>query len=204
MGRRSRNAEKSTKQRLLESAIRSVANYGIEGSTTARLAHEAEISEAMIYKCFADKTDLMNMAFLQVDKTLSDFVLNHPFFKDQEKGEVLTVVNEIWNNIYDYLMNHREEALFLIRYRYSSLYSDEIRNQRQTYNGAFDKVFEVAAPYFAGSGVGYRGFLTNYAFELTLSFAEKVHTGRIQNTEELRKTLWALIASSVGMLKKTN
>lgn len=46
------------KNRILKAAIRAFSRWGFRGSTTKRLAHEARVSEALLYRYFQSKEDL--------------------------------------------------------------------------------------------------------------------------------------------------
>jgi AcrR family transcriptional regulator len=46
------------RQQLLEAAISCFAEYGYQGTTTARLARSAQVSEPVLYRHFASKHDL--------------------------------------------------------------------------------------------------------------------------------------------------
>ena len=76
-------------------------------------------------------------------------------------------------------LENKEETIFLIRYRYSSLYTEEVRSKRQAYNGGFDRAYAVFEKHLGSSDRSYRGFLINYIFEMTLCISEKIIAGKI-------------------------
>jgi AcrR family transcriptional regulator len=52
-------AVKTTRDRILDAAVKLVARHGIAGATTKRIADEAGVAEGSLYKHFADKPDLL-------------------------------------------------------------------------------------------------------------------------------------------------
>lgn len=61
------------REQLLESAARCFAEYGYRGTTTARIAAEAGISEPVIYRHFANKQEL----FIALIDRVGDEVFNN-------------------------------------------------------------------------------------------------------------------------------
>lgn len=188
----------NTRERLIASAVKTVAERGTEGVTTAVLARRAGCSEAMIYKCFEDKEDLIREAFRVLDERVSRIALENFSAIRADGSNFMEVVYSAWHKVYRYLLATPEEALFLIRYRYCSLYTDAVRSERLAYNGTFDKVHEMVESKFGASRATYRGFYINYALEITLSFAERVITGRLKDTQALESVVWKLVSDSIG------
>jgi AcrR family transcriptional regulator len=50
---------KTTRDRILDAALKLVVRHGIAGATTKRIADEAKVAEGSLYKHFADKADLL-------------------------------------------------------------------------------------------------------------------------------------------------
>ncbi|MCQ2420565.1 MAG: TetR/AcrR family transcriptional regulator [Clostridia bacterium] len=157
------------------------------------VADSANFSEATMFRFFSNKDEMLCETFLEVDRRMSNVFFD---LFDPEKFEKLAFKDalfEIWEGIFSYLLSHKEETLYMIRFRYSALYTDEIRSKRMAYNGSFAKVYEHI---FERNAVGkdtYQGFMLNYLFEMTLCFAEKVVTGRVQLSEEMKERLWNVI-----------
>lgn len=187
------NARKS----FMEGTIRQVAAVGIENLRTKNIAEETNYSEATLFREFKSKEDLLCCAFLEVDKRISDLLTESPYIKTTGEMDFSVIAFSIWRKVFRYLVAHPEETLFLIRFRYSSLYTDEIRSKRQAYNGSFEPVYDVIVRRLGTPTDTYRGFLINYVFELTLSFAEKVVTGRIKDSEEMEVRLWSAISGAI-------
>lgn len=189
----------STKERLMHAAVVTVAERGIENAGTAFIAKAAGCSEAMIYKLFTDKTDLLNEVFLSIDRAISLEALS--LWNSRPQNETLIdTTHRAFQMIYRRLLTKSDETLFLLRFRYSSLYTSSIRSKRYAYNGAFDAVHSAVESYYSGHEFGYSGFVLNYLFELTLTFAEKVLTGRFTDSKELENRLWRMMLAGIREL----
>lgn len=183
---------------FIASAIKQVAEVGIENTRTRQVAECAGFTEATMFRRFPTKEILLREAFLYVEKKISDILTKSALVTKPEGGSFGAFFHEVWHKTYRYLIDHREETWFLIRYRYSSLYTEEVRSMRQAYNGAFADSYAVLEKHLGVPSKTYRGFLINYIFEMTLCFAEKVMNGRIEDDAETEQRCWIAISSAVS------
>lgn len=192
--------KESYEARFIEGVIKIVAKVGIENIRTKQIAEYAGVSEATLFRAFNTKEDVLRAAFLYVDKKISDILSKGRLEKNDPAVPFEQMVFTIWQQVYRYLLDNREETIFLIRYRYSSLYSDEVRGNREAYNGGFDQVYQIFEKHFGFNGVSYRGFIVNYMFEMTLCFAEKVISGKIDDTKETEYRIWSAVISAANAI----
>ena len=193
---------KATKELFLEKTIQAVAQVGMENLRTKMVADYAGFSEATMFRFFPDKDKMLCDTFLEVDRRVSEVFLNGFKPEEFETKSASEILHDSWLRIYSYLITHRDETLYLIRFRYSALYSDEIRAQRMAYNGAFNKPYEYLLKAGLLGKETYRGFLINYLFEMTLCFAEKIVSGRLANSPEMEEQMWkAIYAASEVFIK---
>lgn len=190
---------------FIEGTVRRVAEVGIENTRTKDVAEYAGFSEATMFRRFPTKDILLRETFLCIDKKVSSILTQNVNILDPANASFEFAVYTIWRKVFRHLIENRSETLFLIRYRYSSLYTEEVRSKRQAYNGGFDRAYEIFEKYYGTSDHSYRGFLINYIFEMTLCFAEKIITGRIEDSRETEQDIWLAVSSAVMALtaKKT-
>ena len=191
---------RSSDEIFIEGTIKIVAAIGIENIRTKQVADYAGFTEQTMYRRFPSKEILLRDAFLCVDKRISAILTQSAFIRNPGKTPFELGIYATWRKVYRYLIEHREETIFLIRYRYSSLYTEEVRNMRQAYNGGFDRAYAVFEEHFGKTAHSYRGFLINYIFEMTLGFAEKIITGKIEDNEITEKSVWLAVSSAVDQL----
>lgn len=192
--------KKASKELFFEGTIHAVANVGMENLRTKMVADSAGFSEAAMFRYFSSKDDLLCQTFLEVDRRVSNVFMDL-FRKTNLKTEsFIDATHRIWKQIYRYLIEHGNETLYLIRFRYSALYTDEIRSMRQAYGGSFEHIYVILEERFGSAINTYREFLVNYIFELTLCFAEKILTGRVKDSEVVENRLWAAITGAIGNL----
>lgn len=150
-----------------------------------------------MYRLFPTKEILLRDTFLYLDKRVSSILTQSAYFRKPDNTPFELALYAILHKVFRYLIGHKEETIFLIRYRYSSLYTEEVRNKRQAYNGGFDKAYAVFEKYLGSSDRSYRGFLINYIFEMTLCFAEKIIAGKLEDNEDTEQGIWLAVSSAV-------
>ena len=182
---------------FIEGTIQTVAQIGIENTRTKHVADYAGFSEATMYRRFPTKEILLRDTFLYIDNQISGILTQSAATRDAEDKSFESWAYPVWHKIYRYLIEHKEETVFLIRYRYSSLYTDNVRDMRQVNNGSFRKVYDSFEKKLGPGTRDLSSFLINYIFEMTLCFAQKVITGELPDNEETTQSIWLAVSSAV-------
>ena len=192
-------AYKRASDRLfIEGTIQTVAKIGIENTRTKDIADFAEFSEATMYRRFPTKEVLLREAFLCVDQRISSILTKSAYILNPGDTSFELAIYDIWHDVFRYLLKHKTETIFLIRYRYSSLYTEEVRSKRQAYNGGFDRVYTVFEKQFGCLDQSHREFLISYIFEMTLGFAEKIITGKLKDNQDTEQEIWSAISGAMN------
>ena len=186
---------RSSDEIFLEGAIKTVAEIGIENLRTKHIADYADFTEATMYRRFPSKDVILREAFLYADKQISNSLTQSAFLRKTDEIPFDLALYATWRKLYRYLIEHKEETIFLIRFRYSSYYTDEVRDMRQAYNGGFDRVYRVFEKHFGKAANACRDFLINYIFEMTLGIAEKVISGKLEDDQDTEYRGWMAVSS---------
>ncbi|MDA3845851.1 MAG: TetR/AcrR family transcriptional regulator [Vallitaleaceae bacterium] len=64
----------SSKERLIKATVEAIYENGLHSVTTAKIAKKAELSEAMIYKHFGSKDDMIVETFMSIKEALNSAV----------------------------------------------------------------------------------------------------------------------------------
>lgn len=195
-------SRRSSDEIFIEGTIKIVAAIGIENIRTKQVADYAGFTEQTMYRRFSSKEILLRETFLYIDKKVSSILTQSAYIRKPNDAPFELVAYAIWHKVYRYLINHREETLFLIRYRYSSLYTDEVRNMREAYNGGLDNACNVFEQNLGElGGMSWQTLIANI-FELTLCYAEKIITGRLEDTKEMERSIWTVVINSIEDAKR--
>ena len=187
---------------FIESTIHAVAEIGIENTRTKDVAEHAGFSEASMFRRFPSKEILLRESFLYVDRQISDILTRNVSFRNLDGVPCELAMYAIWHKVYRYLIEHREETIFYIRYRYSSLYTDEVRNSCQAYNGTFDTAYELHEKKVSKASSTDWGIIFSSINEMTLGFAEKVITGTIKDSPETEESIWTAVSTALSAFSR--
>ncbi|MBR0140345.1 MAG: TetR/AcrR family transcriptional regulator [Firmicutes bacterium] len=185
------------KNRYIKETIEVTAEFGLENVTVRRISGKAGVSEAALYRHFKDKEDLINKTFLTIDEEVSEIFYDALMNRPDDGKPFEEVIFEAWKIVFDFLQKEKSKTLFLIRYRYSSLFTDEIRKERVLCSSSYDPLCKLLADNLGGSPDYYRNFAVAYVFELCVLFSEKILMGRLERSPELEASLWKFMLNII-------
>lgn len=97
------------KQQIIQAAISIMAEHGLSGTTTRRIAEEVGVSEPALYKYFPGKKELLLEALGEVGNRFFSTLAEAASVGD-------TVPDRIFNmsaSFYEFVMDHPEESMLL-------------------------------------------------------------------------------------------
>ncbi len=178
---------------LIQSAIHVVAQYGLDKTTTKRLAGELGINEVYIYRAFKDKDALLTEAFIAVDNEFSNFLLSALPVMEQTEIPISYRCFLLFSKVWQFILSDKEKCLFFILFYYSRYFNRlDIRKRNERYR----KVIAAMAPAFT-EGTDVWGVL-NHIFDTLFSSALKVIRGEITESETTPNEIFQRIYLSVS------
>ena len=112
-------AKGARKDMLLDAAVRSYVKSGVQGLTTKALAKEAECSEALIYKYFRSKDELICEAYLRMHGKIDEKLSAIDIPMDAGRKELTEFAVSLWDTMFDFFVGLGAESLFYFGYRLS-------------------------------------------------------------------------------------
>ncbi len=108
-----------TRRELIDGTVRTVANIGLENTTTDAICKESGLNVAMIYRFYKTKEELIADAFASVDEEfLSVIMKNFPVLR-YESIDYESRCHVLFIKCWDYIMAHPNELVFYASYYYS-------------------------------------------------------------------------------------
>ena len=187
--------EKETmRQTIMASAVRAVALYGLDKTTTRLIAGQAGLNEMYLYRCFKNKEDILSQAFYEEDVRFVRHihevmpVMRLDGFSWRERCFLL------WKSCWEFLLAKPEDCRFYIRYYYSA-------NCKTYAYAAHLKMYKplVDEIRFAFRPETNVDMLLHQIFDNMLSFAERVQTGEYENNGQTAETLFRQVFSFVAI-----
>ena len=194
-------SEEESRALMMEAAIRIVARHGFEGFTTKKWAAEAGVAEGSLYYHFDDKGDLLNQAFIYIDREMAA-ICSDISAAGLDKAGVRALAEELWKKFYHYLIDHPDRTMYYYRFRTSPRYTAEIREVQETYLGSFLSTFRAISDV---TGIGRHidwTILWNYILDTTTALAFRmVAEGGGCGKERERQILHVMMTGLVGLAR---
>ncbi len=126
---------------LIDGAVRTIADIGLENTTTNAICKTCGVNVAYIYRFFADKEDLIAKAFAAVDEEFLSVILKSFTVLHYESIDYESRCRVLFMKCWDFLMERPQELIFYVRYYYSSSFvkysnADHIRR----FSALFEKM----------------------------------------------------------------
>ncbi|MDD3719285.1 MAG: TetR/AcrR family transcriptional regulator [Actinomycetota bacterium] len=97
------------KEQIVQAAITIMAEHGLPGATTRRIAEEVGVSEPALYKYFPGKKELLLEALDEVGKRFFATIAAAA----SEEGNVPDRIYNMSATFYEFVMDHPEESMLL-------------------------------------------------------------------------------------------
>jgi AcrR family transcriptional regulator len=131
-------------QDILNSAIRLFNSKGFKGATIAEIAHNAGITEPIIYNHFKNKKELFIECFHSIENQLQR--QNLQLYRNT-KGDEISYVKGAAKEYFQFLRENPDKSMFLIHlrsYKNDPEFDSIFRESMERYFGVFEKILSLA------------------------------------------------------------
>ena len=171
------------RQKLIDGAIKAVAECGLEGLTTRSIEQYSGLKDSYIYRYFEDKEDLLKKAFLREDETFVRVIEHYFPIMYEEKYEFRERCYLLWQNCWKYLISNPDTCKFYVRYYYSTYFKQKASESHIIIcSSLMDKV-KNAFPKDVNTTL-----LLHHLLETMLNFGMKVAMGEAEDSDEYLRT----------------
>ncbi len=115
----------TSKEKLIEATIDCVWKNGLHSVTTAKIAKVAGLSEAMIYKHFGNKDDLVVESYLWLKKSLYQYVAGQM----DPNQEILEQSRTIWFSQFNFFVETPAYLSMLTQIEHSNYLTSDLRSK---------------------------------------------------------------------------
>ena len=171
---------------MLDAAIQSYAEYGEQGLTTKNLARAAGCSEALIYRHFKSKDDLLRACYIRLHAKAVAAIPPVEIPEDATLNDAVEISRAYWLNFFRFFVDAGIESLFYYWFRMSDAFTDLLNEGsediKEAYSKSFFNMFEkLRVKYNLDiSADHYRTYIVFF----TGTFVDQVVRGKVPNTEE--------------------
>ncbi len=186
------------RSKLINGTIHVIARDGLGKATTKQISLETATNEAYIYRCFADKEDLLAKTFSKLDEELVTKAIQHisVMYMKELKFEMRCWI--FYTAIWRFLLSNKDKCLSFIRYYYSPYFA---KYSAEEHKKRFAPLVEKFSDAFRNEANVW--MLLNHILNVLLDFAVKVYDGAIPDNDDTTEHVFRLVYASVGQYFKT-
>lgn len=185
-----RNLSIDIDDQMIEAAVSLGAGIGLENVTTMKVGIACGVAEPTVYRHFVSKENLLFQAYLSIDNELAKIIDKLDF---SVPSKVKASAKAVWKDTFEYFLSHREETSYYIQYRHSIHYNTAMEMER---SGAFGTLYKKNLDA-AKDKSGDFAMISDFVVDNTVNFAEKIHRGQLQDTDELREFMSILVINTI-------
>lgn len=188
---------KERSKNLIASTMQIVADNGFAEFTMKKVTQCAGVSEALLYKYFATKEELLESTFTascnEVFSIFDDFQLPDT----DDKLTVYAVFRGMWDTYFDFLIKNRQTTQFLYEYVNSPYFSaskEYYSKRREDFIEPFKQLALKIGDPFRVKDRFISQYLWMYFTDASFVFARSIIRGELEDSSESRDMIWNLLA----------
>lgn len=188
-----RYTKQELRQMLHRSTFRVVMREGIEKLTVKKVSSGCGLSDPYIYQCYSDMAELLKSAYMEIDKKVSDLIVEFLSVNPAENLVPSTVSRLcwlMWSAYWKFLMEDPEQTVFYWRYYQSAYYSRELARIRRDNFQPFVAFFMQIAKVMEIEEAMNIDVIVSNIIDNTVSAAVRIHLGFMKQDEMTAQTLY--------------
>lgn len=183
---------RDVRNRLIESTIQTIADNGLEKTTTKSIVLGTDINEAYIYSYFFDKDDLLSKTFDALDEELVEQLMHHMAVMSMHELDYEIRCQVFFTAIWNFLIENRDKCLAFIRYYYSPYF---LKYSVNTHRRRFEPVVDVFKKAFKEEADVW--MILCHILNVMFDFAIKVHSDQMPKDDDYTEHVFRVIYRSV-------
>ena len=194
------------KKMLHESAFHIVMTEGIERITIRKLSRGCGLSDPYIYQCYSDIPDLLESAYMEIDKKVAELIqrsIKTSPFELNSKEDLDKFCWYLWRRYWNFLMDYPEQTVFYWRYYQSSYYSKELWKYRRENFEMFITFVAKTAQIVGLTEKTDIEILMSNIIDNSVSVAVKIHLGYMNaervGTNDIYEAVFAFMYDLIGI-----
>lgn len=177
---------------LIDGTIHVIARDGLDKASTKQIGLATSINEAYIYRCFADKEDLLAKTFASLDEELMTKAMQHVAVMYMKEFPYETRCRIFFMSIWRFMLGNHEKCLAFIRYYYSTYFAKYSADEHKTRFIPLVEKFEDA--FLEESNVW---MILNHILATMLDFAVKIFDDELSDSDDTAEHIFRLIYFSI-------
>lgn len=121
-----------SKEKILKAALTLFIREGFHGTSTAKIAKEAGISNGTLFHHFKTKEDLINRLYISIKEDYKKYLLGYMEPQETIKGKI----KQLWHTCVNWNLENKDGATFFAMFA-NSPYIDKLSKEEASRNFSF-------------------------------------------------------------------
>lgn len=184
------------KDLLLDCTMRAVAENGLMDLSMQKITEMAGTSEALIYKHYKTKEQLLLQCYLQIYKEIRDSVGHVDSAQIETTKQASPLLHKIWLNYFNLLISNNYKTIFMFEYRNSVYIKSAAARGEVDPKNFFSEIVSLFYSLDDKFGILNKIDLKTffyYVTDISLTFAVRIIVNGMKCDKEVIENIWKLI-----------
>lgn len=191
------------KEKIMDATMKIVADKGLETFAMIQVSKKAHINEALIYRDFGTKENLLFECYNAVAKQVSDLYSNPSTIDLSSKESILKAMHDAWMAYFTFLVKNDYKTIYYQSYRDSVHMYTYLQKEKEGEAADFDGFKSMMKPIIGlvelpqGMNMDY---IWTFIMDTSSIFAKRIIRKELPDTKESYENIWNLLFSGLRSL----
>lgn len=196
----------TNKEMLMDATMRIVAQGGLSSFSMRQVTKAVGVSEALIYRHYETKENLLFQCFQSVDRQIADLFTDETFFSAASEKGLYKYIHGLWLKYFTFLVQNGYKTLYYFEYRDSFYFEAALTGGKydtlpaQMYFKNFIDIFRAIDKDHHIFEKVNPDLLWTYVLDVTGIFAKRIIRGNLMKNEQSFEAIWRLVYSGLSGL----
>lgn len=183
------------KASIIDMTMKVASEVGLDVMTVNQVAKKAGISEALIFKYFISKDQLLRECYYTVAQQLIDFANQFDILEEFSLTEARDYMHDLWEKSFNYCAELDYRILYFLRFRETKLFLSMEEESREFFREGMMKyldLFRIMDNMFQMDWEETGRLSMLFGLGISGLFLKRIIAHSIENTQEVRDMIWRL------------
>ncbi len=193
------------KNKIMDATMRIVAEKGLESFAVLQAAKMAHVNEALVYRDFSTKENLLFECYNLVASEVAQLYENTPVIELSDPTKVYQHLHDMWIAYFSFLIKNDYKTIYYESYRDSLHMHTYVEKEKNGEAAAFTGFFRSLEPMFQfvtlPEGMSMDHIWT-FVMDGSAIYAKRIIRNQLPDTKESYENIWNLMAFGLTNLLK--
>lgn len=184
------------KAKIMDATMRIVAERGLESFAVIQVSKKTRINEALIYRDFQTKENLLFECYNEVAQQVSDLYRNPQMIDLTSKESIVHALHDAWIMYFSFLVENDYKTIYYQSYRDSEHMRTYLQKEKEGKAADFDGFKSMVRPIISLVHLPKNmnmDYIWTFVMDTSGIFAKRIIRQELPNTQESYEYIWNLL-----------